>query len=112
MRAQTIFDVLERSHALGVCGTGSLSLADEIEDDIVLRIAHSEARGSQGESHHPVADQPDAVATVHLAGSEAGALLCEPLTHRHHPEEDDDDDADELDPRREPKASGAMRASG
>lgn len=106
MRAQLLLDAIEGLHACGVCGAGCLSLADEIENDIVLRIPITEAGGSQGESHHPVADQPDAEATIDLAWREARSLLCKPLAHRHHPEQDDDDDSDELHPRREPKASG------
>jgi len=106
MRAQLLLDVIEGLQACGVCGAGCLSLADEIEDDIFLRVPITEAWGPQGEGHHPVADQPDAVATVDLARCEARSLLCKPSAHRHHPEEDDDDYAYELHPRREPKASG------
>lgn len=102
MSAQACLDEIEVLDARGVCRAGCLSLADEIEDDIVLRISVAEAMGSLGHGHYPVANQLDAVLAIDLAWGEPRSLLCK--THRDagDPPEDRSDAAGDLHPCREP----------
>lgn len=106
MRLQLRLDFLEGLHAGGVCGAGCLSLADEIEDDIVLRVPVAEAGGSLGQGHHTVANEPYAIGAIDLAGGEARSLLRKSERNADDSVKDCADDCDDSHPRREPKASG------
>lgn len=102
MGAQAPLDAIEGVHACSVCGAGCLSFADEIEDDIVLRIALAVAGGSQGQGHYPVANQPDAVRTIDFARGKTRLLLCKAGRDTDDPVEDQRDDSGDLHPCREP----------